>query len=77
MTIATIKRTILKEIEAIPEDHLEELYKIIQSYTVSIKKRNKTEFQKLLLKGPVWGDTELENIRQLRKEMDTWPIQNF
>lgn len=77
MTIAAIKKTIIKEIESIPDDHLEELHSLILSYTVSIKKKNKTDFQKLLLRGPVWGDAELENIRQLRKETDARPIQKF
>ena len=38
MAVAPIKEIIIKEIEEIPEDHLEALQKIVHQYSISLKK---------------------------------------
>lgn len=43
MSIETIKKDILKELDDVPEDHLAEVQKLIHSYAVLLKK-NRTRY---------------------------------
>lgn len=73
-----LKEAILKEIDEVPEDQLQGLHRLIHSYKLSKQKTHADEpLGDLLLRAPIWGEAEIEAIRQLRKEMDQWPIQNF
>jgi hypothetical protein len=78
MALHKLKESIIKEINDIPEDQLQELHRLIHSYKQSRQKTQDNEtLQQLLLRAPVWGDVEIDAIRQLRSEMNQWPIQSF
>ena len=78
MAVQVSKEMIIKEINQIPDEKNDELYKLVHSFKYKARKHKKdNNFKNFLLKAPVWGEEELKEMEQVREWMNKWTIDEF